>query len=104
MYKVILIDDEPLARQLLKTFLQAHSQFEVVASEYACAAGVRDGVRDGNGGGWGVARPVHMRSRCEGRGKGGDGVWGVGCGVASEYACAVDVRDGVRDGNGGCGV
>ncbi len=36
MYKVILIDDEPLARQLLKTFLQAHSQFEVVAE---CADG-----------------------------------------------------------------
>jgi two-component system LytT family response regulator len=31
MYKVILIDDEPLARQLVKTFLSSHKQFEVVA-------------------------------------------------------------------------
>src|SRR5579885_2895878 len=31
MYKVILIDDEPLARQLIKTFLQPYTQFEVVA-------------------------------------------------------------------------
>ena len=31
MYKVILIDDEPLARQLIKTFLKAHSEIEVVA-------------------------------------------------------------------------
>jgi len=31
MYKVILIDDEPLARQLLRTLLQAHTQFTVVA-------------------------------------------------------------------------
>jgi two-component system LytT family response regulator len=31
MYKVILIDDEPLARQLIKTFLQAHKEFEVIA-------------------------------------------------------------------------
>ena len=31
MYKVILIDDEPLARQLVKTFLQAYDKFEVVA-------------------------------------------------------------------------
>jgi len=36
MYKVILIDDEPLARQLLKTFLQAHPQLDVVAE---CADG-----------------------------------------------------------------
>ncbi len=31
MYKVILIDDEPLARQLLRTFLGAHSNMQVVA-------------------------------------------------------------------------
>jgi two-component system LytT family response regulator len=31
MHKVILIDDEPLARQLLKSFLQQHNEFEVVA-------------------------------------------------------------------------
>jgi two-component system LytT family response regulator len=31
MYKVILIDDEPLARQLIKNFLQPHTQIEVVA-------------------------------------------------------------------------
>lgn len=31
MYKVILIDDEPLARQLLKTFLQPHADITVVA-------------------------------------------------------------------------
>jgi two-component system LytT family response regulator len=31
MYKVILIDDEPLARQLLKTLLQPHEEFSVVA-------------------------------------------------------------------------
>jgi len=31
MYKVALIDDEPLAKQLLKTFLQPHTQFKVVA-------------------------------------------------------------------------
>lgn len=30
MYKVILIDDEPLARQLIKTFLKDHKEFEVV--------------------------------------------------------------------------
>jgi two-component system LytT family response regulator len=31
MYKVILIDDEPLARQLVRAFLQAHKEIEVVA-------------------------------------------------------------------------
>ena len=31
MYKVILIDDEPLARQLLRTFLQPYKQITVVA-------------------------------------------------------------------------
>src|SRR3954465_2507808 len=31
MYKVILIDDEPLARQLLKALLQPYTQVEVVA-------------------------------------------------------------------------
>ena len=31
MYKVILIDDEPLARQLIKGLLQAYPQVEVVA-------------------------------------------------------------------------
>jgi two-component system LytT family response regulator len=31
MYKVILIDDEPLARQLLKTLLQPYTQIEIVA-------------------------------------------------------------------------
>lgn len=31
MYKAILIDDEPLARQLVRTFLQAYPQVEVVA-------------------------------------------------------------------------
>jgi len=31
MYKVILIDDEPLARQLLKSLLQPYSQVEIVA-------------------------------------------------------------------------
>jgi two-component system LytT family response regulator len=31
MYKAILIDDEPLARQLLKTLLQPYQQIEVVA-------------------------------------------------------------------------
>lgn len=31
MYKVILIDDEPLARQLIRGFLQAYPQIEVVA-------------------------------------------------------------------------
>ena len=31
MYKAILIDDEPLARQLLKTLLQTYKQIEVVA-------------------------------------------------------------------------
>jgi len=36
MYKVILIDDEPLARQLIKTLLSAYSQVEVVAE---CADG-----------------------------------------------------------------
>jgi len=36
MYKVILIDDEPLARQLIKAFLQAHKEFDVVAE---CADG-----------------------------------------------------------------
>jgi two-component system LytT family response regulator len=36
MYKVILIDDEPLARQLVKTFLKTFAQMEVVAE---CANG-----------------------------------------------------------------
>lgn len=36
MYKVILIDDEPLARQLIKTLLQSYTQIEVVAE---CADG-----------------------------------------------------------------
>ena len=31
MYKVILIDDEPLARQLLRTLLQPYSQLEIVS-------------------------------------------------------------------------
>lgn len=31
MYKVILIDDEPLARQLVKTFLKDYKELEVVA-------------------------------------------------------------------------
>ena len=31
MYKVILIDDEPLARQLLKSLLQPYKQIEIVA-------------------------------------------------------------------------
>ncbi len=31
MYKVILIDDEPLARQLLKTLMEPHKELEVVA-------------------------------------------------------------------------
>jgi two-component system LytT family response regulator len=31
MYKVILIDDEPLARQLLHTLLQPHSGIEIIA-------------------------------------------------------------------------
>ncbi|MCW3122019.1 MAG: DNA-binding response regulator [Flavipsychrobacter sp.] len=31
MYKVILIDDEPLARQLIKTLLKPYTQIEVVA-------------------------------------------------------------------------
>lgn len=31
MYKVILIDDEPLARQLVSTFLKAYSNIEIVA-------------------------------------------------------------------------
>jgi two-component system LytT family response regulator len=31
MYKVILIDDEPLARQLIKTFLQSYPDVQVVA-------------------------------------------------------------------------
>ncbi|HXS35726.1 MAG TPA: response regulator [Flavipsychrobacter sp.] len=31
MYKVILIDDEPLARQLIKTLLQSYKEMEVVA-------------------------------------------------------------------------
>lgn len=31
MYKVILIDDEPLARQLIRTFLKDHAQVEVIA-------------------------------------------------------------------------
>jgi two-component system LytT family response regulator len=36
MYKVILIDDEPLARQLVKALLQPHAEFRVVAE---CADG-----------------------------------------------------------------
>lgn len=36
MYKVIIIDDEPLGRQLLATLLAAHAQFELVAE---CADG-----------------------------------------------------------------
>lgn len=31
MYKVIVIDDEPLARQLVKTFLQQYKEVEVIA-------------------------------------------------------------------------
>ncbi len=31
MFKVVIIDDEPLARQLIKTFLQPYTQVEVVA-------------------------------------------------------------------------
>ncbi|XZF14108.1 LytR/AlgR family response regulator transcription factor [Chitinophagaceae bacterium MMS25-I14] len=31
MYNVILIDDEPLARQLIKSLLQAHNEFNVIA-------------------------------------------------------------------------
>jgi len=31
MYKVVIIDDEPLARQLIKAFLQPHKEMEVVA-------------------------------------------------------------------------
>ena len=31
MYKVIIIDDEPLARQLLRAFMAPYTQFEVVA-------------------------------------------------------------------------
>lgn len=31
MYKVVLIDDEPLARQLIKTFLKTYSEIEIVA-------------------------------------------------------------------------
>jgi len=31
MYKVILIDDEPLARQLVRSYLQPHTEMEVVA-------------------------------------------------------------------------
>ena len=31
MHKVILIDDEPLARQLIRAFLQPHTEFEIVA-------------------------------------------------------------------------
>ena len=31
MYKVILIDDEPLARQLIATLLQSYNQFDIVA-------------------------------------------------------------------------
>lgn len=36
MYKVILIDDEQLARQLIRSYLQPHTQFTVVAE---CADG-----------------------------------------------------------------
>ena len=31
MHKVILIDDEPLARQLIRSFLAANTEFEVIA-------------------------------------------------------------------------
>ncbi len=31
MYKVIIIDDEPLARQLIRALLQSHNGFEIVA-------------------------------------------------------------------------
>ncbi len=31
MYRVVLIDDEPLARQLIRAFLKSYPQFEVVA-------------------------------------------------------------------------
>ncbi len=31
MYKAILIDDEPLARQLIRSLLQPYTQIEVVA-------------------------------------------------------------------------
>ena len=31
MHKVIIIDDEPLARQLVRAFLQQHTGFEIVA-------------------------------------------------------------------------
>ncbi|MBS1771840.1 MAG: response regulator transcription factor [Bacteroidetes bacterium] len=31
MYKVVIIDDEPLARQLIRAFLQSHKEMEVVA-------------------------------------------------------------------------
>ena len=31
MHKVILIDDEPLARQLVKALLQSHTDFQVIA-------------------------------------------------------------------------
>src|ERR1700744_6296806 len=37
MYKVILIDDEPLARQLVKTFLQPYAEQITVVAE--CADG-----------------------------------------------------------------
>jgi two-component system, LytTR family, response regulator len=30
-HKVIIIDDEPLARQLISTLLKSHEQFEVIA-------------------------------------------------------------------------
>src|SRR5690606_35628917 len=36
MHKVILIDDEPLARQLVRALLQNHPEFEIVAE---CADG-----------------------------------------------------------------
>lgn len=32
MYKVIIVDDEPLARQLIETFLSSYPQFEIVAT------------------------------------------------------------------------
>ena len=41
MHKVIIIDDEPLARSVVKEYLQTHLQLEVVAE---CGNGL-DGVK-----------------------------------------------------------
>lgn len=41
MHKVIIIDDEPLARSVVKEYLQAHTQLEVVAE---CGNGL-DGIK-----------------------------------------------------------